>query len=107
MKTYQYQHQLEKLLIDQYQHFHDEIPKDHLEKSFFDEIIGMKVLLYHPFKDHIKMNEIVRMSQIKIENVYWVSDEKGRKIPFYENKPIKALLLDIPMEIDDIQHWIS
>ena len=102
-----YQYQIEKLLIDQYQQFHEEIPKDRLEKSFFDEIVGMRVLLYHPFKDHIKMNEIKKMSEMKMENMYWVCDEKGRKIPFYENKPVKAILIDIPMDVENLKHWIS
>lgn len=102
-----YQYELEKLLIKQYQQFHDEKPKDRLQKSFFDEIVGLHILLYDTFVDHIKMNDIKRMSQLQNNHFYWSHDDKGRKIPIYEGKPIKAILLDTSLDLKTIETLLS
>jgi hypothetical protein len=102
-----YQYELEKMLIQQYQHFHDEKPKNHLQKSFFDEILGLHILLYDTFDDHIKISDIQRISQLQNDHFYWSYDNKGRKIPIYEGKHIKAIMIDTSIDLAIIQSLLS
>lgn len=102
-----YQYELEKMLIQQYEKFHDEKPKDRLQKSFFDEIVGLHILLYDKFEDHIKISDIQRISQLKNDHFYWFHDEKGRKIPMYQDKPVKAILLDTSVDLKIIETLLS
>ena len=102
-----YQYELEKLLIKQYECFHDEKPKDHLQKSFFDEIVGLRILLFDTFEDHIKISDIQRISQLQNDHFYWSYDNKGRKIPIYEGKHIKAIMIDTSIDIATIQSLLS
>jgi hypothetical protein len=102
-----YQYELEKMLIQQYQHFHDEKPKNHLQKSFFDEIVGLRILLYDTFEDHIKISDILRMSQLHNDRFYWSHDDNGRKIPIYEGKRIKAIMIDTSIDLITIHSLLS
>lgn len=102
-----YQIELEKMIYQQYQRFHEEPPKDRLQQSFLDEILGMRILLYDTYTDYIKMSDITSMNQIEEKDIHWCFDEKGRKIPIYKGTKIKAILINKPMDLQSIKNWVS
>lgn len=102
-----YQQEIEKMIYQQYLQFHIQLPQNRLEQSFLDEILGMRILLYDVFSDHIKMSDIQMMNEIEENGVQWSFDEKGRKIPIYKGNRIKAILINTPMDLDSITKWLS